>query len=151
MLTEPNVSHTEILGDMHYANNEVALHTDVSVLPVRKLAWASWNYLIKGYDGESQAPAVLTYNMNILQNIKSDTTFCVTLNNTKDIDPEKVLGTYQYAHPQFNNKTITAQARWSEISGKQGLHFCGAYWYNGFHEDGVRSALDVCKAFGEQL
>jgi predicted NAD/FAD-binding protein len=151
MLTVPNVSHTEILGDMHYANNEVALHTDVSVLPVRKLAWASWNYLIKGYDGESQAPAVLTYNMNILQNIKSDTTFCVTLNNTKDIDPEKVLGTYQYAHPQFNNKTITAQARWSEISGKQGLHFCGAYWYNGFHEDGVRSALDVCKAFGEQL
>ncbi|MFT5839441.1 MAG: putative NAD/FAD-binding protein [Flavobacteriales bacterium] len=151
ILVEPSVSQTEILGDMPYANNEVVLHTDASVLPVRKLAWASWNYFIKGYDGESQAPAVLTYNMNILQNIQSDTTFCVTLNNSKGIDPEKILGTYQYAHPQFNNQTMIAQARWSEISGKQGLHFCGAYWYNGFHEDGVHSALDVCKSFGEQL
>ena len=151
ILGTANSIQTEILGHMPYAKNEVVLHTDTSVLPVRKLAWASWNYLIKGYDGESQAPAVLTYNMNILQNIQSDTTFCVTLNNTKDIDPEKVLGTYHYAHPQFNNQTIVAQSRWAEISGKRGLHFCGAYWYNGFHEDGVRSALDVCKSFGEQL
>jgi predicted NAD/FAD-binding protein len=151
LLATPSLIQTEILGDMPYAQNEVVLHTDHSVLPVRKLAWASWNYLIKGYEGESQAPAVLTYNMNILQNIQSDTTFCVTLNNSKDIDPKKVLGTYQYAHPQFNNQTVVAQARWSEISGKQGLHFCGAYWYNGFHEDGVHSALDVCKSFGEQL
>jgi predicted NAD/FAD-binding protein len=151
ILTEPSVSQTEILGDMPYVMNEVVLHTDDSVLPKRKLAWASWNYLIKGYEGEYQAPAVLTYNMNILQNIQSDSTFCVTLNNSKGIDPEKVLGIYHYAHPQFNNQTIVAQARWSEISGKQGLHFCGAYWYNGFHEDGVHSALDVCNTFGEQL
>jgi predicted NAD/FAD-binding protein len=136
---------------MPYVMNEVVLHTDHSVLPKRKLAWASWNYLIKGYEGEYQAPAVLPYNMNILQNIQSDSTFCVTLNNSKGIDPEKVLGIYHYAHPQFNNQTIVAQARWSEISGKQGLHFCGAYWYNGFHEDGVHSALDVCNTFGEQL
>jgi predicted NAD/FAD-binding protein len=151
IIATPNLSQTQILGDMPYAKNEVVLHTDHSVLPVRKLAWASWNYLIKGYQGESQAPAVLTYNMNILQNIQSDTTFCVTLNNTKDIDPRKVLGTYYYSHPQFNNQTMVAQARWAEISGKQGLHFCGAYWYNGFHEDGVHSALDVCKSFGEYL
>jgi predicted NAD/FAD-binding protein len=151
MLAEPSLLQTEILGDMPYSKNEVLLHTDVSVLPVRKLAWASWNYLIKGYEGESQAPAILTYNMNILQNIQSDTTFCVTLNNSKDIDPEKVLGSYQYSHPQFNNKTIVAQSRWAEISGIQGLHFCGAYWFNGFHEDGVRSALNVCESFGEKL
>jgi predicted NAD/FAD-binding protein len=151
IIAVPSSNHTEILGDMPYAKNEVVLHTDVSVLPVRKLAWASWNYLIKGYEGESQDPAVLTYNMNILQNIQSDTTFCVTLNNGKDIDQEKILGTYHYSHPQFNNQTIVAQSRWAEISGKQGLHFCGAYWHNGFHEDGVRSALDVCESFGEQL
>ena len=151
ILARPSSSQTEILGDISYVKNEVVLHTDHSVLPTRKLAWASWNYHIKGYEGESQAPAVLTYNMNILQNIQSDTTFCVTLNNSKDIDPEKVLGTYQYSHPQFNIQSIAAQARWTEISGKQGIHFCGAYWYNGFHEDGVRSALDVCKSFGEQL
>jgi predicted NAD/FAD-binding protein len=151
IMTSPSAKQNEILGDMHYAKNEVILHTDESVLPIRKLAWASWNYLIKGYEGESQAPAVLTYNMNILQNIQSDTTFCVTLNNTKDIAPEKVLGTFHYAHPQFTNKTLEAQSRWAEISGIQGIHFCGAYWYNGFHEDGVRSALDVCETFGEQL
>jgi len=151
ILSEPSLIQTEILGDMPYSKNEVLLHTDVSVLPVRKLAWASWNYLIKGYEGESQAPAILTYNMNILQNIQSDTTFCVTLNNSEDIDPSKVLGSYRYAHPQFSNKTVIAQSRWAEISGKQGLHFCGAYWFNGFHEDGVRSALDVCESFGEKL
>jgi predicted NAD/FAD-binding protein len=151
IIAAPSASQNEILGDIRYAKNEVILHTDESVLPIRKLAWASWNYLIKGYQGESQAPAVLTYNMNILQNIQSDTTFCVTLNNTKDIDPEKILGTYHYAHPQFTNQTIEAQTRWAEISGKQGMHFCGAYWLNGFHEDGVRSALDVCAAFGAQL
>lgn len=151
MLDSPSQLQTEILGDIPYAMNEVVLHTDTQILPQRKLAWASWNYLIKGYEGETQAPAVLTYNMNILQNIESDHTFCVTLNNSRDIDPSKILGTYHYAHPQFNNKTIAAQARWSEISGHHGLHFCGAYWYNGFHEDGVKSALDVCKTFGEQL
>lgn len=151
MLDSPSQLQIDILGDMPYATNEVVLHTDTQVLPRRKLAWASWNYLIKGYEGETQAPAVLTYNMNILQNIESDHTFCVTLNNTRDIEPSKILGTYHYAHPQFNNKTIAAQARWSEISGLDGLHFCGAYWYNGFHEDGVRSALDVCEVFGEQL
>lgn len=151
MLKSPSQVHTDILSNMPYAMNEVVLHTDTNVLPQRKLAWASWNYLIKGYEGETQAPAVLTYNMNILQNIESDSTFCVTLNNSQDIDPSKILGTYHYAHPQFNTHTIAAQARWSEISGHQGLHFCGAYWYNGFHEDGVKSALDVCKTFGEQL
>jgi predicted NAD/FAD-binding protein len=151
LIAQPSAIQNDILGNIPYAKNEVVLHTDHSVLPVRKLAWASWNYLIKGYEGESQAPAVLTYNMNILQNIQSDTTFCVTLNNTNNIDPEKVLGIYHYSHPQFNHKTIDAQSRWSEISGKHGMHFCGAYWYNGFHEDGVRSALDVCKTFGEHL
>jgi predicted NAD/FAD-binding protein len=151
MLKHATTAQTEILGDIGYAANEVVLHTDCSVLPKRKLAWASWNYLIQGYSGETQAPIVVTYNMNILQRIESDSTFCVTLNNSKDIDPSKILGSYYYAHPQFTNKAIAAQARRGEISAQQGLHFCGAYWYNGFHEDGVRSALDVCEYFGESL
>lgn len=151
ILASPSARQKEILGNIRYAKNEVILHTDDRVLPARKLAWASWNYLIKGYEGESQAPAVLTYNMNILQNIQAETTFCVTLNNSEDIAPDRVLGTYQYAHPQYTNQTVEAQSRRTEISGTQGMHFCGAYWYNGFHEDGVRSALDVCALFGEQL
>ena len=151
MLAEPTQEQREILGAIPYTMNDVVLHTDVSVLPKRPLAWASWNYLIKGIEGEQQAPAVLTYNMNILQCLQSDTTFCVTLNNSQDIDPDKILGSYQYAHPQFNKHSIAAQQRRGEISGQEGLHFCGAYWYNGFHEDGVRSALDVCAHFGEHL
>lgn len=151
LLAEPSALHQDILGDISYLENEVVLHTDTTVLPKRRLAWASWNYLIKGYEGEQQAPIVLTYNMNILQRLSSETTFCVTLNNSADIDTDKILGLYHYAHPQFNTKSIAAQHRRFEISGKDGLHFCGAYWYNGFHEDGVTSALDVCRHFGESL
>ncbi|GBL04644.1 NAD(P)/FAD-dependent oxidoreductase [Glaciecola sp. KUL10] len=143
--------YEDVLGAIPYSMNEVVLHTDTNVLPKRPLAWASWNYEICGTQGESQKPASVTYNMNILQRIESDTTFCVTLNNTAAIDSSKILGTYHYAHPQFSPQMVAAQSRREEVCGKDGLHFCGAYWYNGFHEDGVRSALDVCKRFGESL
>jgi predicted NAD/FAD-binding protein len=151
LLAKPSASHIDILGNIGYQENEVVLHTDTSVLPKRRLAWASWNYLIKGDENEDLAPIALTYNMNILQRLTSTTTFCVTLNNSADIDASKVLGRYYYAHPQFNTKSLAAQRRRLEISGQDGLHFCGAYWYNGFHEDGVRSALDVCHHYGETL
>ena len=143
--------YNDILGAIPYSMNEVVMHTDTSVLPVRPLAWASWNYEIEGAQTEASKPAAVTYNMNILQQLKSDTTFCVTLNNTPAIDPSKILGTYHYAHPQFSPDMVRAQERRAEICGAEGLHFCGAYWYNGFHEDGVRSALDVCQRFGESL
>jgi predicted NAD/FAD-binding protein len=142
---------SNILGAIPYSMNEVVMHTDTSVLPKRELAWASWNYRITGSKDEISSPAAVTYNMNILQRLQSDTTFCVTLNNTKAIDANKILGTYYYAHPQFSPEMVEAQQKRSEICGKDGLHFCGAYWYNGFHEDGVRSALDVCKRFGVSL
>ncbi|MGY0581439.1 MAG: NAD(P)/FAD-dependent oxidoreductase [Paraglaciecola chathamensis] len=140
-----------ILGAIKYIPNEVVLHTDESVLPKRKLAWASWNYSICDAQNAHLSPAVLTYNMNILQCIDSSTTFCVTLNDRQSINDKDILGVCHYAHPQFNDDAIEAQARRSEISGVAGLHFCGAYWFNGFHEDGVRSALDVCQHFGESL
>jgi predicted NAD/FAD-binding protein len=151
LLPEANIAQQEILAAIPYAPNEVVLHTDTSLLPKRKLAWASWNYLLKGYQGEHSSPAAVTYNMNILQNLDSAHTFCVTLNNTADIDPSKILAKFTYAHPQFSQQGLIAQQRRAEICGQDGLHFCGAYWYNGFHEDGVRSALDVCHRFGAQL
>ena len=144
-------SYKDILGAIPYSMNEVVLHSDTSVLPDRPLAWASWNYEIEGAKAEASRPAAVTYNMNILQKLQSDTTFCVTLNNTQSIDSNKILGTFHYAHPQFSPAMVKAQERREEICGKSGMHFCGAYWYNGFHEDGVRSALDVCKRFGESL
>lgn len=151
MLSSPSEAHIEVLGDIPYSDNEVVLHTDTNILPNRQLAWASWNYGIDGSPGEELAPATLTYNMNILQRIESDTTFCVTLNATDKLAPSKILRKFNYAHPQFNLKTIAAQQKRSKICGVDGMHFCGAYWYNGFHEDGVRSALDVCSRFGETL
>ncbi len=152
MLDAPTDAQQAILGAIPYAHNDVVLHLDTTLLPDRKLAWASWNYRLKETPDESHAPASVTYDMNILQRFDSaPVTFCVTLNNTDAIDHSKILRQYSYAHPQFSGSMVAAQRRRKEICGVDGLHFCGAYWYNGFHEDGVRSALDVCERFGATL
>jgi predicted NAD/FAD-binding protein len=148
MLATPSQSEREILGAMRYAENDVVLHTDTRLLPNRRLAWASWNYRLSGSAGRR---AAVTYNMNILQGLQSDTTFCVSLNQTEDIDPIKILDRFRYSHPQFSQAGLVAQARWQELQGAQNSYYCGAYWANGFHEDGVVSALRVAAAFGEQL
>jgi predicted NAD/FAD-binding protein len=148
MLSQPSAAEREILGALPYADNDVVLHTDTSLLPERELAWASWNYRLGG--GGDQSAAV-TYAMNILQGIESDTTFCVSLNQTPSIDPAKILARYRYAHPQYSLQGIAAQDRWRDIFGAQHTYFCGAYWGSGFHEDGVVSALRVASAFGESL
>lgn len=154
MLTDPSQDETEILAPMAYQNNEVVLHTDINVLPKRKAAWASWNYRL---DGENeldiaQRPASVTYNMNILQCLPKDApTFCVTLNQTDLIDESKILRKFNYAHPVFNDASMKSQAKKSLINGKRHTYYAGAYWHNGFHEDGVRSAVDVCNLFGIAL
>ncbi|EJL6397668.1 NAD(P)/FAD-dependent oxidoreductase [Vibrio navarrensis] len=146
MLHDASAAETEILSDMAYQANEVVLHTDTSLLPKRKAAWASWNYFLDGHAEEAQRLPSLTYNMNILQHIQSEHTFCVTLNRSEAIQPDKILRRFVYHHPVFTTQSIAAQARREEIQGQHQAWFCGAYWYNGFHEDGVRSALDVVKA-----
>ncbi|MGD8171505.1 NAD(P)/FAD-dependent oxidoreductase [Vibrio sp. TRT 21S02] len=143
LLADPNMSETEILQDLAYQANDVTLHLDESMLPTRKAAWASWNYHLSGNQGTFSSPPVLTYNMNILQHIESEHTFCVTLNGDAQISEDKVLRRFTYHHPVFNLKSMIAQQRRSEINGKRNTWFCGAYWHNGFHEDGVRSALSV--------
>ena len=148
LLAEPSLRERQILGALRYADNDVVLHTDTRLLPSRKLAWASWNYRL---GGPQQQPAALTYNMNILQGIQAPQTFCVSLNQTDKIDPQKILARYTYAHPQYSLAATAAQARWQDISGQQHTHFCGAYWASGFHEDGVVSALRVAERFGEHL
>ncbi|TVP50532.1 MAG: FAD-dependent oxidoreductase [Halomonas sp.] len=147
MLGDASPTEQEVLGAMPYQNNEVVLHTDTSLLPRRRRAWASWNYRLDQRDAEERVS--VTYDMNILQRIESDTTFCVTLNDSASIDPSKVLGRYTYAHPQFTLAGQAAQARHADISSlAHRTHFCGAYWRNGFHEDGVWSALRVAQALG---
>ncbi|MFP6800169.1 MAG: FAD-dependent oxidoreductase [Pseudomonas sp.] len=148
LLAEPTRIEKEILGALPYADNDVVLHTDTRLLPQRPLAWASWNYRLGGLVDQ---PAAVTYDMNILQGIQSDTTFCVSLNQTAAIDPSKILARYTYAHPQYSLAGMAAQARWEELLGANHSYFCGAYWANGFHEDGVVSALRVAREFGEAL
>ena len=148
MLENPTDTEKDILSSIPYQKNEVLLHTDSSVLPRRKLSWASWNYQL---DSDPALPVVLTYNMNILQSINCKETLCVTLNDHNSVDETKILKKITYHHPLFNVKSIEAQKRKSEISGVNNTHYCGAYWRNGFHEDGVVSALDVCKDFGEKI
>lgn len=149
MLAEPTAKEHEILGAIPYQDNEVVLHTDERLLPKRKLAWAAWNYHIPQRRSEH---AMVTYNMNILQNFKdAPETFLVTLNRAAEIDESKVIERYNYAHPVFTQDGVAAQARHSEISGHNRTHYCGAYWFNGFHEDGVNSALRVAKLFGITL
>lgn len=149
MLSAPTAQEQEILAAIPYKMNDVVLHTDSSILPENKKAWAAWNYHI-GY--KAQDTVAVTYYMNRLQNFDdAPVDFCVTLNKTADIDPKKILRSFHYAHPVFTLEGIAAQKRHAEISGHNNSHFCGAYWFNGFHEDGVKSALRVTEALGVSL
>ena len=145
MLEEPTLDEREILGAIPYSSNDVVPHTDTRLLPERRLAWSSWNYRIRKDDG---ARPVLSYDMNILQRLSSPHTFVVTLNDNDAIDPAKVLGRYRYSHPVFTVAGINAQQRWAEVNGHNRSWYCGAWWANGFHEDGVASALRVAHGLG---
>jgi uncharacterized protein len=135
------------LSAFPYVPNVAVLHTDASLLPRRRRAWASWNCRVGDGDGR---PPVITYNMNILQGLKSRHTFCVTLNAESSIAPERVLGRYVYHHPTFDTRRNAAQLRHSELVNSNRTSFCGAYWGNGFHEDGVVSAMRVVAAIKRQ-
>ncbi|MGB7801728.1 NAD(P)/FAD-dependent oxidoreductase [Buttiauxella sp.] len=151
MLADPSQAEIEVLGDIGWQRNEVVLHSDSRWLPVRQRAWASWNYRLSESDN---ACACVTYNMNILQGLpEGSPLFCVTLNPDAPVDERRVWKRFVYEHPLFNPKSWRAQARRHEINGHRRSWFCGAYWYNGFHEDGVRSALDVVQgiAAGEGI
>ncbi|MFS1524867.1 NAD(P)/FAD-dependent oxidoreductase [Microbulbifer sp. 2304DJ12-6] len=135
----------QILSAIPYACNQVVLHTDTSLLPQHRRSWSSWNYRLRT---ERDRLPVLTYNMNILQGLKTRKTYCVSLNAGARIDPDRVLARFEYAHPQFSVAGSRAQAQWARINGVNRTWFCGAYWANGFHEDGVNSALRVAEQLG---
>ena len=145
LLDEPSRAERDILGALPYQSNDVVLHTDTRLLPRNRKTWSSWNYSL----GVDSKRAVVTYNMNILQGIEAPETFCVTLNNSEAINPVKVLGRFSYDHPVFSLAGIAAQQRWQEINGQRNTWYCGAYWHNGFHEDGVVSALRVAESLNQ--
>ncbi len=143
LLKEPSETEGEVLGALGYEANEAILHTDTGLLPRQRKVWAAWNCRL-GMQAEDKVG--VTYNMNILQGLNTPETYCVSLNQTAAIDPSKIIARMNYAHPVFNAQALAAQKRFHEIDGRGGVHYCGAYWFNGFHEDGVRSGLRVVSA-----
>jgi predicted NAD/FAD-binding protein len=148
LLGDPSDDERDILGAIRYQSNVATLHTDERFLPTNTRARASWNYHL---DAANSRRSTLTYWMNKLQSMESEHQFLVTLNRHDEIDPALVLGRYEYDHPVFDAPAMAAQRRRAEIQGRRGTFFAGAYWEYGFHEDGVRSALDVCRHFGISL
>ena len=147
LLNDISNNEKNILSKIKYQKNTALIHTDTSVLPKRKHAWSSWNYLLN----KDNNTVTLTYNMNILQSLNTSKTYCVTINDCDLINKDKIIKKIDYEHPLFTKDTIEAQYNKNLINGVNNTYFCGAYWGNGFHEDGVNSALDVCKKFGMEL
>jgi predicted NAD/FAD-binding protein len=149
MLADATWREHEVLGTIPYQENEAVLHTDASMLPRRRAAWASWNYhLLEQPTGRT----TVTYHLNRLQALNTREQYCVTLNLGDRIAPERVISRIAYAHPVYTPAGVEAQRRVAEVSGLAGrTHFCGAYWGWGFHEDGVQSALRVAECFGAGL
>ena len=145
LLADPTPLEQEILGALPYQMNKVVLHTDLGELPKHRQVWSSWNYCVPE---QASDRVTVTYDMNILQGLKTSTEYLVTLNPVREIDPDSIHGRYEYAHPVFTPEGVAAQRRYREIGGMEGrTHFAGAYWGYGFHEDGVKSAVRVCDDF----
>lgn len=158
LLADASEKEREILGEFRTSRNEVALHTDERLLPKRRAARASWNYLLnfenENQNGENRnghRRVTMTYHMNRLQALPVEENYCVTLNANGAIRPEKVLRKLVYNHPLYTLDAIRSQNRWQEISGVNRTHFCGAYWSYGFHEDGVKSGLRVANSLGVRV
>ena len=145
LLAKPTTAELDVLKHFCTSRNETVLHTDENLLSSNSRTRASWNYHL---NGDHTGGVTMTYHMNRLQSLRVREQFCVTLNPNGHVRPEKVLRRLTYFHPLYTREAIGAQARWSEISGKNRTHFCGAYWFYGFHEDGLNSALRVASALG---
>ena len=147
LLADATSAERDVLGSFHYQRNEAILHTDESLMPKCERAWAAWNYHLP----KQFAPQVsVTYSMNILQRLTAEDHYLVTLNSGRHIDPDKIVYRTQYAHPVYSGPAIAAQQRQAEINWSR-TFYCGAYWRNGFHEDGVVSAISAVEHFREKL
>lgn len=143
-LADPTDAEREVLSAIRYRANEATLHTDATVLPRRRRARASWNW----HQGPATTAPTLTYDLSRLQGLATSTPVCLTLNRPDAVEPDRVIASMSYRHPVFDSAAMRAQRRHGEISGRDGVSFAGAYWGYGFHEDGVRSAVEVCKNLG---
>jgi predicted NAD/FAD-binding protein len=148
MLSDPSAEETQILGDIGYAPNVVYLHRDVRLMPKRKNAWASWNFLRWQREGSPVNDVAVTYWMNRLQGIADDRPLFVSLNPPFEPDPALTFARHICDHPSYNAAAFAAQKRLGEIQGQRHTWFCGAWTGYGFHEDGLRSGLAVAESLG---
>lgn len=139
-----------MLSSWRYATNRVVLHTDTSLLPSQPRSRASWNY-IRGVGSGQDDPITVTYLMNRLQKLKTRNTWCVTLNPSREIPRDAIHRELMYDHPIFTFDSVATQEGLKGLNGKRQTFFCGSYFGYGFHEDAVRSAVDVAKALGGTL
>ena len=146
MLRAPSPEETQCLSAIPYQDNVAVLHTDDSVLPSRRKAWAAWNYVRAESDDQESARVCLHYLLNKLQPLPYEQAVVVSLNPTQAIDPSKVIRTFDYAHPVFDLKAIDAQQHMHQIQGQQHTWYAGAWLGYGFHEDGLKSGLSVARA-----
>ncbi|MDF1780259.1 MAG: FAD-dependent oxidoreductase [Alcanivoracaceae bacterium] len=150
LLEDADQNERAVLSSVPYQENEVVLHTDTRLLPRNEQCWSSWNATL-AVNASKTDPVQVTYNMNILQGVDAPETFCVTLNATQRIDPDKVLYRVKLFHPVFTPDGIALRQALDQVNGRKQVWFCGAWCRNGFHEDGVVSALKVAEGFGEEL
>ncbi len=144
LLADPTPAERDVFRAFRTSRNDTWLHTDVRLLPTRAAARASWNY----QEADATGGVTLTYHMNRLQRLGAPDDYCVTLKPEGLVDEGKVIAKLVYRHPIYTTEALRAGLRWAEVSGVRRTHYCGAYWFDGFHEDGVRSALRVAKAIG---
>ena len=145
MLSDATDDEHRVLGAIRYQPNQAVLHTDRSVLPSRQRTWAAWNY--ERASGRSDAPQVcLHYLLNQLQPLPWKQPVIVSLNPVRPIAPSRILGTYRYAHPVFDEMAVRAQAQLGSLQGRQRTWFAGAWTGYGFHEDGLKSGLSAASA-----
>lgn len=145
LLADASALEHEILGAIAYQSNDVVLHTDARMLPRERKAWAAWNAHIPASPGTE---CTVSYCMNLLQSLDAPVPLIVTLNRTDAIDPARMLRRMRYHHPVYTENSVAAQARRAEIQGLRRTWFAGAYWGWGFHEDGIRSAVEMVEAMG---
>jgi predicted NAD/FAD-binding protein len=145
LLGDATDAERSVLGAFRFQDNETVLHTDARLLPRRRAAWAAWNAYIPAQAG---ADCTVSYCMNLLQSVQSPEPFVVSLNRSAEIAPDKILARMQYRHPVFDQRSVAAQARRAHINGSRRTWYAGAYWGYGFHEDGLRSGVDIARALG---
>jgi predicted NAD/FAD-binding protein len=145
MLAEPTPQEVATLSAIRYHPNRAVLHTDTSVMPQKKLAWAAWNYERAAHSNTESTRVCLHYWLNLLQPLPFTQDVIVSLNPLHDIDPAHILGEYDYAHPVFDLPAIQAQTQMPQLQGQQHTWFAGAWMGYGFHEDGFKAGRDAAQ------